>query len=515
MLPAMRRLPLLVACLALVGWAAPAGALEIGRHRFDPGGRVKAVRAIDLDGDGRQDLVLLLEPREGRVPLLLLLRAPAVPDPKTFFPAGSGVRVACDGDLAEAGAVAVGRFGPQGEARLRFFGAHGALDVDASGARTAAEPRLARPTLLVRSAGRPLAFWDGLADLDGDGRDECWVPTPEQSGSMRVLGGTAALDCRLDAVVGSRADASPEFVVRRTAFAPTLQAADLDGDGRRELVSLRELALVAWSLAPGAGGGDAPRAPTTRIVLPFLAPPKDLGPGEVRTPRLQLADADGDGKADLLLTLLTGRRDQLGGLRTTLYFFPGPLADPATGALRQPQGRIDTESVVLHPRFVDLDGDGGLDYLTDSIRGTRGDLVKRVLGAEPKITLVGFRLDKAAQRYAPEPLFSVERPYAAKEALGNTFGRSAWIEADLDGDGLADLLDLGNLTGVEVLGARRRAESAAGDALQFPEPIVPRIPVQKGLAAQAVLADLTGDRRPDVVLWNEDELFVLTTQGAR
>ena len=71
------------------------------------------------------------------------------------------------------------------------------------------------------------------------------------------------------------------------------------------------------------------------------------------------------------------------------------------------------------------------------------------------------------------------------------------------------------VTGVEVLGARRRAEGAAGDALQFPEPIVPRIPVPKGLAAQAVLADLTGDHRPDVVLWNEDELFVLTTQGAR
>jgi hypothetical protein len=39
--------------------------------------------------------------------------------------------------------------------------------------------------------------------------------------------------------------------------------------------------------------------------------------------------------------------------------------------------------------------------------------------------------------------------------------------------------------------------------------------VPKGLSAGAVVADLTGDKRADVVLWNDEELFVLAPKGAR
>jgi hypothetical protein len=514
----MRARVLLPLALAAV-WARPASALETGKYRFDPGGKVRAVRAFDVDGDGRKDLVLLLEPREGRISQLLILRSPPEPDAKTFFRAADAVRIPCGDDLATSGAVALGRFGPQGEFRLRFFGPTGLLDIDRTGARPTPDGRLAVPTLLVRSPDRPIALWDGVADLDGDGRDECWFPTPEDGGSIRVLGGTPAGDRRLDLAVTSAATSSQEDLIRRTAYVPNLAAADLDGDKRRELVALRDGTLVAWPAsaegAPGAGAGAGARvAPSFTLPLPFLAAQKDLGPEEIRTPRLQVADADGDGKADLLLTLVTGRRDQLGGLRTTLFYFPGPLVD-ASGALRPPEGRIDTESLVLHPRFVDLDGDGALDYLTDSIRGNRTDLIRNALGADPTITLVGFRFDKATRRFETQPWFSVQRGYASQQALSNQFGQSAWFEADLDGDGLNDLVDLGNLTGVEALAARRRAAGSAGDPLQFGETLIPRIPVPKGLSAGAVAADLTGDKRTDVVLWNDEELFVLAPRGAR
>jgi hypothetical protein len=509
----MPRARTLLLGLAAVAWAGPALALETGRYRFDPGGKVKAVRAADVDADGRQDLVLLLEPKEGKVSQLLVLPSPKEPDAKAFFRAQ--VRIVCDEDLATAGAVALGRFGPKGEFRLRFFGAAGVLDLDAAGVRQPQDERLKIPTLLARSPDRPIALWDGVADLDGDGRDECWFPVPEDGGGMHVLGGTPAGDRRLDLKVNSAAASTPEDLIRRTAYVPNLAAADLDGDGRRELVALRDGVLVAWPASAEGAPGAAHVAPSFSLPLPFLAAPKDLGPEEIRTPRIQVLDADGDRKADLLVTMVTGRRDQLGSLRTTLYYFPGPLSDPATGALRQPEGRIDTESVVLHPRFVDLDGDGALDYVTDSIRGSKMDLLKRVMGAEPKITLVAFRFDKTARRYETQPLFSVERPYASQQALSNKFGQSAWFEADLDGDGLKDLLDLGNLTGVEVLGARRKDASGTGDPVQFPESLVTRIPVPKGLTAGAMHADLTGDSRADVVLWNDEELFVLTPKAAR
>jgi hypothetical protein len=510
------RLRVLFVVFAAALCAPPAFALETGKYRFDPGGKVRAVRACDLDGDGRMDLALLLEPREGRLSQLLLLTTPANPDAKTFFRAENALRIHCDDKLAGAGAVALGRFGPNGEVRLRFFGPAGVLDVDRTGARLTQDERAKVATLLVRSPDRPIALWDGVADLDGDGKDECWFPTPEDGGSMRVLGGTPAGDRRLDLSVNSAATSSAEDLIRRTAYVPNLAAADLDGDKRRELVALRGGALVAW---PASGGQGAPGAgsvaPSFTLPLPFLAPPKDLGPEEIRTPRLQVADADGGGKADLLLTMVTGRRDQLGGLRTTLFYFPGPLVDPATKALRQPEGRIDTESLVLHPRFVDLDGDGALDYVTDAIRGNRTDLIKNALGADPSITLVAFRFDKAARRFEPQPWFSVQRGYASSQAISNKFGQSAWFDVDLDGDGLNDLLDLGNLTGVEVLAARRKAAGSAGEPVQFPEALVPRLAVPKGLSAGAVIADLTGDKRADIVLWNDDELFVLAPKGGR
>jgi hypothetical protein len=361
------------------------------------------------------------------------------------------------------------------------------------------------PTLLGRSPEQPPILWDGVGDLDGDGRDECWVPVDEGGGRMRVLG-TKPRD--LAAAVGNAASSSAADLLARTIYVPTLVAADLDGNGRLELAALEGTTLLVQEVS----GEDAG---TRRIPLPFLEPPKDLAPEEVRTPRLQLLDVDRDGTTDLVVTLVSGRRDQLGSLRTTLWFVRGPIVDAGAGSVRAPEGRVDTESVALHPRFLDLDGDGDLDYVGDSIRGTRGDLLKRVLGAEPKITLVGFLYDRDAARFGPEPCFAVERPYATEQALSNTFGQSGWLDGDFDGDGLQDLLDLGNLTGVELLGARRRAAGAAGDLLTLSEPLIPRLAVEKGLSPQAVVADLNADGRSDAALWNDDELFLLVSKGAR
>lgn len=500
-----RPLPWLALALALLP-GREAWALDVGRHRLDPGGRIKAARAVDLDADGRLDLVLLLEPREGKVASLLLLKTPATPDPKSFFRAEDRTVIRLDGPLAETGAVAIGRFGAHGEVRVRCFHAQGCIDLAPDGSRDPSLQRgaLVGPTLLGRSPGQPPILWDAVADL-GSGRDVCWIPVPEGGGRVRLLGADAR---EIEVGVGSTASSSAEDLLTRTVFVPTLVPADLDGNGRKELVSLQGTELVVTEVV-------GPHAGSRRIPLPFLEPPKDLAPEEVRTPRLQLIDVDRDGTTDLVVTLVSGRRDQLGSLRTTLWFVRGPIVDVPTGTVRAPEGRVDTESVALHPRFLDLDGDGDLDYVGDSIRGTRGDLIKRVLGAEPKVTLVGFLYDQAAGRFGPEPCFAVERPYSTDQALSNTFGQSAWLDGDFDGDGSKDLLDLGNLSGVELLGSRRRAAGAAGDLVAFTEPLLPRLAVEKGLAPQAVVADLNADGRADAALWNDHELFLLVSKGAR
>ena len=137
------------------------------------------------------------------------------------------------------------------------------------------------------------------------------------------------------------------------------------------------------------------------------------------------------------------------------------------------------------------------------------------MGAEPKITLVGFRFDKAARRYETQPAFTLVRPYASEQALTNRFGISAWFDGDFDGDGLNDLLDLGNLSGVEVLGAVRRVPGGSGDALVFSTPLLARVAVPKTLVPGALLADLTGDGRAEAVLWGDEDLYVLSPRGPR
>lgn len=488
--------------LALVGIGArTANAADFAPARLDLGGKIKAVRARDLDGDGRADLIVLVERREpDRLPVteLVLLHAPKVPASGTFFGAENTVRVPCSGDAAggraSAGAVAIGRFGPKGEVRLRFLGPAATPDLASDGSPVADSASTA--CILERSPGEALAFWEGVADVDGDGRDECFVPGTD--GSIDVLGVTIP-----PTETASRSD--DELFVR-SSRSPRLTFSDLDGDGIAEILRIEGDHLVVEQVKTAKSPALTERISLAKI----LAPDPSRPPEELHAPRITIADVNGDRKADLLVTLIHGRADKLGGLRTSFYFFPGPFYDAATGALVESSSRIDTESVALHPRFVDLDGDGDLDYVVDSIRGKMFDLIKRVTGAEPTIWYTAFRFDQAAKRFEKEPYCDVERPYSGPEARANTFGRSGFCEGDFDGDGVRDLLDLGNLTKLVIL------KGTKGDDA-FTSPLLAGIsaPSNATFVADAVIADLNGDGRSDAVLTSDRTLLLVVSKGAK
>jgi hypothetical protein len=378
--------------------------------------------------------------------------------------------------------------------RLRFLGPDGLVDVNPDGTDAPPDDRPPPPrTLLVREEGDDLVFWDAVADLDGDGLDECWFP--DEQGEIVLRGGTPAADATLDlrAAQDFARDESSAFV--RASTVPSLVAADFDGDGRPDLANLEGAALVVRRRADS-------QWTAARVSLPFLQPPADLPREEVRAARVAIEDVDRDGKADLLVTMVQGRADKIGGLRTSLYHYAGPILS-AGGTLPSPRSRIDTESVALHPRFRDVDRDGRLDYVGDSIRGNVIDLIQRIMGKEPEITFAAYRFDPGRGTFESAPYATFVRPYSSAEARGNRFGQSGWFDGDFDGDGHGDFLDLGNLTGVEILRGVRGGTVASGGKASFDQPLLRRVGVPRALATDAVVTDLDGDRISDAVLWSD------------
>lgn len=503
--------------LLVLAFAAPAAAdpVRLGKFRFDPGGLITAVRVIDVDGDGRRDLVALVSVTEEGVARqdILVLRTPKTPKPGTFYGDEHVTRIRADrNDVRGAGALAVGRFGPDGGVLLRLLTREGIVDLEPNGSRVDASARFAgRTTLLGRSQDRSLVFWDEHADLDGDGVEEIWYPHGEGAGAIRVESGKPGGSVTLALEARSRGVSDHEHLLRRHAYVPSLVPADLDGDGRMELAAFRATKLVGWPYR--ADGAEERVPPTFEVGLPFVK--ENLGPDEVHTPRLDLLDVDGDGVTDLVVTLVTGDRRQLGSFRTRLLHYPGPFRDEKTGDLVAPRVRIDTESVALHTHFLDLDGDGDVDYVTDSIRGTKLDLLKRVFGQPPTIWYVGFRYARDKGTFETAPYFSLERPYSLEETVGNRFGRTGYFEGDFDGDGHRDLLDLAELSSIEILGAVTKRDRGPGDPVAFSKPIQPRVRVPDPLRADAVVADLNGDGRADAVVWGEETAYLLVSEATR
>ena len=489
---------ILVALVLFLGAASVQAAPRHAAFRFPTPGRILTVRPADVNADGREDLVAILEGRHPGDNTVLVLRAPATATPGTFFAPQDAARIAPPPDAA---AVAIGRFG-EGQV-LRFLTRAGVIDMGADGKTRAGGPR-GGPGLLGRSENQTLVFWDGAADLDGDGATECWRPDP--SGALQVLRTTGEPLATLSLTVTHQASQAPDHMLGRVASIPRLVPADLDGDGTRELVALRGTTLLAW--APlGPGTGNAPVAPQFRLALPFLEPDPALPAEALRTPRIQVEDVDGDGKADLLVTYLTGRRDKLGDLKTILFHYAGPFRDK-DGKLTPPASRLDTPSIVLHPSFVDVDGDGDRDYVTDSIRTqNRLDLIARIMGNDPPVTLEGFRFDSEKKRFEAAPAFRLDRVYPSSEAMANTFGQTTWFDGDFDGDGHRDLLDLGNLRTVTV--SRGRPE--ASGAVAFDAALAGPFPMQESLTAGAVVLDLNADGRSDCAFWSEASLYFLVS----
>ena len=440
--------------VALDGDANPFAGIDVGstaRPAF-----------VDLDSDGRLDLVV----GSSNGPLL------------AWHNTGSGYAA-----LDAATNPVAGVFpGPNSAPAFVDLDGDGRLDLVAGGggtlrtwrnteggyvALTGAEDPFAN---LAFATGRPIA--PAFVDLDGDGRLDlvarssmggaalqAWRNTAE--GYLPLTGGatgTIDLFAGISAAIiqGNFSDMNPAFT-------------DLDGDGRTDLVLGSFKGLQVWLTR------DAPVPPVFaamdglfgRAANPFAG----IDVGALSKPAF--ADLDGDGRLDLVV----GNSD--GVLQTWRNTASGFVA--LTGAANPLAGI----SVPLHaaPAFVDLDRDGRLDLVLGAAEG--GLRAWRGTGG-------GYDPMDGAPGHAANPFAGLDVGPEATPSF-----------VDFDGDGLLDLVAgsfLGNLTAWRNSGSGYVALTGAANPFKD-------LPFSSTTPIAPAFADLDGDGRLDLLAGNPDGTF--------
>lgn len=136
-----------------------------------------------------------------------------------------------------------------------------------------------------------------------------------------------------------------------------LEAADLDGDGRADLV-----------LTEGAGGPgaiDVWRNPGGEEGTKLLAYKRFPVVGQSRVSRVSVGDLDGDGRPDLLATVGQGSGDELRWWRQE----PGQLGAGPAFVAGGSLGRLED---LMDAGLADLDGDGRQDIVALTMRSLGG-----------------------------------------------------------------------------------------------------------------------------------------------
>jgi hypothetical protein len=410
---------------------------------FRVGGSGGAFAVPDLNGDGRAEILANGGP-EG--PVLVFGKADAAPV-----------------DLA-AVAAGEGGFAIRGEAgRLAPVAAGVMPDVNGDGL----------PELLLTGAGRPAFTPEGGT-----------VP-PEAPHAYLVFGtaeGPVALDGLVAEARGMLFSGSlnyPPYLESGIAITPL---ADLDGDGRADLL-LRDQSPV-----PGGSWGQ-------RNTVVFTPPAAE----EVRV------DAAALGSGGFLLAVI-GASGSAVDNRSVLAL-PDP-ADGGPGGLALVSGpqRFEVPGPQGETRTLggDLPASGGPRSL--EWRGATGVVPVPDLDGDgrPELLLGGYTTGEAPG--APVPVQTGRAGYLVLSAGGEAAitganSRPAGSVSDLDGDGLPELLLVGQGGGFVLFG------SAAGTPIDLAATAAQGlggVAIQGDVAGLRAMPDLTGDGRPELLAQSAD-----------
>ncbi len=295
------------------------------------------------------------------------------------------------------------------------------------------------------------------ADIDGDGKLDLIVATFGTS-QFSIFRNTT------EAAPGSAISFGPRLDIQAGADCRSARAADLDGDGRLDIITANYAAGTISILKNiGSPGNLGPESFASRVDLPAPAGPYDIATG----------DLDGDGKPDIALatygqaTSVYRNLSSSGMLDSNCFDrvdFPAPPS-------------LDTIEI------GDLDGDGRLDIVAGSMRPDEV-VVYRNTGSAP------FSTNSLAR-----PLEFPTQGWTHNVAL-----------ADFDGDSKADIAAVGEL--VSYLSIFQNVSSPGA---LTPASLGPRVDYSAGWNAWGLaVGDLDGDGRPDITFANHwDSTFTV------
>lgn len=343
---------------------------------------------------------------------------------------------------------------------------------------------------------RETFFWSPeVRDLDGDGREDVFVPEPnryriafgareskpdarfDRTQTVRVpddaelevssrlagraRGRRAREDLRGRFGVGDDSDAGPFLDLNEHTPVPVL--VDFDGDGDLDLLAQTPQHVNVWLQSDGA----------------FAAEPRRLAtPVEVdRRRRLDVSyssharDLDGDGRVDAVI--LAGNQ-RSSDVRTQVLVFlhgtgKGDAAKTSEQPLFGPSGRPQ-QLLVLGgfggaPDLTDVDGDGLADLVVGSLEVDTLDTIQAAASGSLDAELNVFLNRKG--RFSRSPDLQRSVPIAAKGLRGVRDGLTAKFVGDVTGDGIADLLQRSPDGALELRMVRR----TSGDLTVIDRPL--------------------------------------------
>jgi hypothetical protein len=480
--------------VCLVACAAAAYAQPFSLEKLRVPGRVLGLKAEDLDGDGRRDLVVVFVTNKQRALAL-------------FFDRGNHYGVDPDQTFAaprNATFLDIGDVDGDGRQAILFGDRRGvmALRLDASGKKLDPTPRRlveANP-LLALADDDELPFMDVLRDWDGDGKPEMLLPLVDGTAVFTRAAGswTRAGELKLHPVASYAVRSElyeprlRNFAVRATFTVPELSTADFDGDGKLDLC-----AVVEDLLQVHKGGGPTVFSPLpiARISLGIRSEAEAARGGHVHT---TIRDLDGDGIADLAVNKISGG---LGQMRAQTGFYFGKKG----GGFDKPAQLLDREGYSGALAFADLDGDGKLDLVMPHVAVGLGEMARVLLS---KRMTVGWEARRNLGRQfsvVPETVKDVDFP-VDYSFLADIDGPYPSVSGDFDGDGKPDFVASHGLDAMAVwLGG---GKSLIADS--------PKAILRIAPSKLYFVTDLDKDKRADlVVFYRSREALVGTVVVAR